>query len=798
MMKTKLRASIDLPWIAIVVALMVCAVLFHSTRSHDRLALALYDALLGVVKIAPRSDVVIIDTDRFSDMPQTTLERHQSVARLISAICAQQPHVVLVSMHVFESESTTLLARDVKVAALKSCARVVVPSFIDNETIVPLPPPALPAPAYRSLVAGIGHEFAAVDFDGTTRRILPWIDFGSGPVDAFELAAARVAAVPGWAPPKLPTSNSLKVSAIQAMEKPAASRSFAITSPLTPTANLDQPMASVASLNLRGKHVVMARSIRSSPVTLPHPDATRVPVGMLTAQAYSAVLDQRLIGSEWERPWAWLTIVLAGVILACYSGVSGLASYGWVIASVVAAVVIQWLGLRWLMLNLNAVDFLVLLCAGQLAWGLLVAYRTRSALHETIRDLSFSSVLAARTALRPPLPMTGGMLASRRDIIQSLQDTGRAVNDMTDLIGVGVNNLPSAVAWLDETGSISLANERFAVLVGATTAKETVGKNCATLLRNYSADHSFLLGNPSPPCQQSYSEFTTQTQRVFLVSHTEVSQRFGDHRTGSLVSASEITALRAAQNDYQSAITFLSHDLRSPVAALVSTAQQLKLDMVHSSAETIDRTDRIERLSRSVLAMTDEFLALARSQNANRSNFKELDLFEVVDEARIDLQATAMERGVLIVFRQNEPCAVFGDRMLLQRAMHNLIANAIRFAPRGGVVTLSVGFESISGALVGASVANRRAVVEVVDDGNGFSPAILARFASTAAKHIALNPLPSSDGHGFGLLLVQSVARMHGAAFEVKNRLGSIGQIIGARASFSFATSAERLTRASP
>jgi signal transduction histidine kinase/CHASE2 domain-containing sensor protein len=796
-MKTKTRGTIDWPWIAIVPALVVCSFLFQSTRSHDRLALALYDALLNAKTVAPRSDVVIIDTDRFADMSQAVVERHQSVARLIEAVCAQEPRVVLVSMHVFESETTPLVARDTKIAALKKCNRVVVPSFIDNETIVPLPPPSLPSPAYRSLVAGIGHEFAAADFDGTMRRMLPWIDFGAGPVDSFELAAARVAAIPGWMPPSLPKADALKISAIQAVEKPAASRSFAITSPLTPTVNMDQPMASVASLNLRGKHVVMARSIRSSPVTLPHPDATRVPVGMLTAQAYSAILDQRLISPRWERPWAWITIILAGVILACYSGVSGLASYGWVIASVIAAIVIQWCGLHWLKLDLNAVDFLVLLCAGQLSWGLLVAYRTRTALHDTIRELSYSNALAARTELRPPSPIADGMLASRRDIIQSLQDAGRLANDVGDLIGVGVNNLPAAVAWLDESGTVSLANERFAVLVGAVSAKETVGKNCSVLLRNQGADQSFFLSPPLPPCQQSYSEYITQDQRVFLMSHTEVAQRVGDQRKASLVSASEITALRAAQNDYQSAIAFLSHDLRSPVAALVSTTQQLKLDMSNSTTEAIEHTSRIERLSRRVLEMTDEFLALSRSQNADRSNFKGLDLFEIVDEARADLQATAMERGVTLAFHQCEPCAVFGDRMLLQRAMHNLISNAIRFSPQGGVVTLSVGFDPLSGLSTNTSVVNGRAFVEVLDEGNGFPPAILNRFATNAPNHVAFNPLPSSDGHGFGLLLVQSVARMHNAKFELKNRLGPAGHATGARAAFSFVTPAERISKTS-
>jgi signal transduction histidine kinase/CHASE2 domain-containing sensor protein len=792
-MKTKARGSLDWVWIAMVMALVVIAFFFHTTRTRDRLALALYDSLLNVTKVAPRSDVVIIDTDRFSDMQQTVAERHQSVARLLAEICAQEPHIVLVSMHLFESESTTLMARDQKVAALKRCQRVIVPSYIDNETIVPLPPPALPAPAYRALVTSIGHEYAAADSDGTTRRMLPWIDFGDGQVDSFELAAARVAAIPGWTSPKVPPADALRISSIQAGEKPLASRAFAITSPLTPTANLDQPMSSIASLNLRGKHVVMARSIRSSPVTLPHPDATRVPVGMLTAQAYSAILDQRIISPAWEHPWAWLTIVLAGVILACYSGVSGLASYGWVLFSIVAAIIIQWMGLHWIYFDLNAIDFLTLLFAGQLSWGSLVAYRTRSALHETIRDLSFTSPLAARTELRPHSSTDAGVLASRRDIVQSLQEAGRVVNDVTDLIGVGVNNLPAAVAWLDHTGRVSLANERFAALVGATSTKETLGKSCATLLRDNSVDQNFYLGQPTPPCQQSYSEFATADRRVFLVSHTEIAQRSGDPRKGSLVSASEISALRAAQNDYQAAIAFLSHDIRSPVAALVSTAQQLKLDTGEASAVTMECTSRIERLSHLVLAMTDEFLALARSQNADRSNFKEVDLFEIVDEARADLQASASERTVSLVYHQAEPCTVFGDRMLLQRAVHNLIANAIRFSPQTGVVVISVGIESASATPLGADTSVRRPFVEVHDSGGGFPAVILNRLGKNAANHVTFNPLPSSDGHGFGLLLVQSVARMHNATFDATNRLDPLGNVIGARATLSFRRTLERV-----
>jgi signal transduction histidine kinase len=97
---------------------------------------------------------------------------------------------------------------------------------------------------------------------------------------------------------------------------------------------------------------------------------------------------------------------------------------------------------------------------------------------------------------------------------------------------------------------------------------------------------------------------------------------------------------------------------------------------------------------------------------------------------------------------------VTGDPTLLRRALHNLIANALRHAPEGSVVRLSAreGAEGVA--------------LEVEDQGEGIPAEAVAKLGQRF-----LRPDPSrsrgSGGAGLGLAIVQGIARMHGGRLEV-------------------------------
>jgi two-component system, OmpR family, sensor kinase len=201
----------------------------------------------------------------------------------------------------------------------------------------------------------------------------------------------------------------------------------------------------------------------------------------------------------------------------------------------------------------------------------------------------------------------------------------------------------------------------------------------------------------------------------------------------------------------------LSHELRSPLARL-----QLILDLAKHSADAAQAAayfqqaeSEIARLDR----MTGEMLALSRLEGGIPGmRCENLDLVELarecVSQAGIEAQARRVELRLSV---PAVPVIVHGSAPLLERALGNLITNAIKFSGEGGEVELRL------------HEAEGMAGVSVLDRGPGVPEAELASLfrpffrGSNAAR---------ADGHGLGLAIVQRVVRIHGGDLHARLRDG--------------------------
>jgi signal transduction histidine kinase len=99
---------------------------------------------------------------------------------------------------------------------------------------------------------------------------------------------------------------------------------------------------------------------------------------------------------------------------------------------------------------------------------------------------------------------------------------------------------------------------------------------------------------------------------------------------------------------------------------------------------------------------------------------------------------------------------VVADNFLFNRAVTNLVDNAMRFTPSGGKITLSV--------------RNHDAIAEVsvADDGSGIAPEHIQRVFD---RFYTVDPSRNSGGTGLGLALVKSIAELHGGSAVIRSEL---------------------------
>jgi signal transduction histidine kinase len=193
----------------------------------------------------------------------------------------------------------------------------------------------------------------------------------------------------------------------------------------------------------------------------------------------------------------------------------------------------------------------------------------------------------------------------------------------------------------------------------------------------------------------------------------------------------------------------IAHDLRTPITRARARLEDAALHApgVPEMRAAIDRA--VADLD-GVTAVFEALLRIAEIEaGARRSAFATLELSALLDDLAELYAALAEEQGLTLERLPSAPITIDGDRQLIQQAVANLLDNAIKFSPPGGIVRLS------------ASVDAVQARVAVRDRGIGMQPDELAR---ASERFFRAESARNTPGSGLGLSLVQAVAQLHGGA----------------------------------
>lgn len=222
---------------------------------------------------------------------------------------------------------------------------------------------------------------------------------------------------------------------------------------------------------------------------------------------------------------------------------------------------------------------------------------------------------------------------------------------------------------------------------------------------------------------------------------------------GWIVSLTDISSIRRAQEEREEAVRFLTHDIRSPQASIIALVELRR--QRHLSLSEPELLDRIERHAQETMALADGFVQLARAKSIDLQ-IDLLDLRSLLIDAADDLWALASAKDVVVdIEGGDEDIFIQGDRSLIMRAMVNLLNNAIKYSPNGGTVHMALCIE------------NTDVAVRVIDHGPGIPahevPTIFDAFRR------ARNQPGKISGAGLGLAFVRVVAQRHGGDATILN-----------------------------
>jgi PAS domain S-box-containing protein len=221
----------------------------------------------------------------------------------------------------------------------------------------------------------------------------------------------------------------------------------------------------------------------------------------------------------------------------------------------------------------------------------------------------------------------------------------------------------------------------------------------------------------------------------------------------------------AAQEAVRAREVFLSvasHELKTPLTTLLGNAQLFlrRSERERSLNERDGRSLRLvveqaHRLNRMIGALLD----LSRLQAGQLSiEHAPVDLSALIQRVVEEAQ-TGLERHTLAYIKPNDRLTIIGDELRLEQVIQNLVQNAIKYSPNGGLVEVRAARHGVM------------ACVSVTDQGIGIPQTALSRLFTRFYRAPNVDPQHIS-GMGVGLYVVKEIVSLHGGEAEVESQEG--------------------------
>ena len=201
-----------------------------------------------------------------------------------------------------------------------------------------------------------------------------------------------------------------------------------------------------------------------------------------------------------------------------------------------------------------------------------------------------------------------------------------------------------------------------------------------------------------------------------------------------------------------------SHELKTPLASiklLSDSIMQNEMDMFTVREFVGDIGREADRLTR----MSEKLLSLSRIETQEDSDCEIVYLSPTVERAIRMLEALAFQNGISIMTEMVEDCPVLTIEDDLYQITFNLMENAIKYTPPGGVITLSLYRE------------NDNAVLKISDTGVGIPEDAIGHIFERFYR-VDKARSRKSGGSGLGLSIVRNIVERNGGTISVESTLG--------------------------
>lgn len=222
-----------------------------------------------------------------------------------------------------------------------------------------------------------------------------------------------------------------------------------------------------------------------------------------------------------------------------------------------------------------------------------------------------------------------------------------------------------------------------------------------------------------------------------------------------------IKELEELNTHKESVMAILSHDLRSPLSAIIGTVKYLKKNFHKMQNDTLqEMLDLLYKSSTDELEMLDYLVEWARIKYASDVfSPAKIKLTQYIDKVFETLNEAASINTINLHHEIDDNTTVFADGKMLISIIQNIVSNAIKHTQKGGVITVS------------AKSTEDKIIIRVKDTGVGMSKEILEKLFTPQIKTLSA-ARKENKGAGIGLLLVKGFLEKNDGEIWVESKEG--------------------------
>jgi two-component system, chemotaxis family, CheB/CheR fusion protein len=391
---------------------------------------------------------------------------------------------------------------------------------------------------------------------------------------------------------------------------------------------------------------------------------------------------------------------------------------------------------------------------------------------ETVRQRKDGTLVDVSVTFSPILDSSGtivGISAISRDITQLIA-ARQEIADREERIRLLLDSTAEAIYGIDLSGVCTFCNSACARMLGYDSPAALIGRQMHPLIHHTKAD-----GTPYAPEQSPIYEAMRHREGAHVddevlwrADGSSFPAEYWSHPIlreneviGAVVTFMDITERRKAEQELQEGVrrreqflAMLSHELRNPLAAILSATRLLAYKI--SDQEACREAGLVvERQANHMARLLDDLLDVARiTRGRIVLRTERVDLRETARSAIEALGPFMADRGTeLTVDIDPHPIPVMGDPARLQQIQANLLSNASKYSAPGGKVRFELRREEGD------------AMIRVRDNGRGIEPEMLPRIFDLFVQGNQSIARPEG-GLGIGLTLLRSLVELHNGRVE--------------------------------